>query len=268
MKLMRWAALFGVCTWLAICTVARAEEPSPRTVVGTITSLGEAVKEPEAQRSGSLRVEEAVGSPGQPRVGETVSLTWQRKQEPQDPRRPGLHLGDQIRVTLQPSETKEAPAWTAVGSLLYLGRGELVNPGAAATLDLGSPQAKLLVKMFAPMRTDCHRQTADLLKALAQREAERVRLQLFDFYHPAAREEMLREGLTCATVLVNNRYEFTLKSGSGERKVQLIHRPNSPGATYNSEDAVSVVEQELKRVYPQPEPAKPASGPESSPASE
>lgn len=69
---------------------------------------------------------------------------------------------------------------------------------------------------------------------------------------------MSRERLTCATVLVNNRYEFTLKGEGEARKVQLWHRPNTPTSSYSSEDAAAVVEQEAERVYsPPPLPCPP-----------
>jgi hypothetical protein len=103
--------------------------------------------------------------------------------------------------------------------------------------------------MFAPMRPDCHRKTADLLEELAAREPDRVRIQVFDMMTPEGRAETNRERLRCATVLVNNRYHFALSDGDAERNVQFHRRPNSPNAMYNSEDVVAVAEQELKRLY-------------------
>jgi hypothetical protein len=49
---------------------------------------------------------------------------------------------------------------------------------------------------------------------------------------------------------VNNRYQFTLDRDGRKRSVELIHRPNTPESTYNSEDAVAVVQQEVARLYP------------------
>ena len=141
-------------------------------------------------------------------------------------------------------EKKTAPGR---GEVEVLGRGEFVNPGQNPTLDLGSPEAKVLVKLLAPLQHECHQKTVELLKELAAREPERVRVQVFDMAdrEGMGRKEMLRERTMCATVLVNNRYEFTL----GERKVVLSHKPNEPKSTYNSEDVIAVVEQEIKRLY-------------------
>jgi hypothetical protein len=125
-----------------------------------------------------------------------------------------------------------------------------VNPGSQPSRDLGSPNAKVLVKLFAPLQPECHRLTADLLQAIAAQQPDKVRVQIFDVAEPAAREEMGRERLTCATVLVNNRYQFTLDRDGLKRAVELIHRPNTPESTYSSEDAVAVVQQEMARLYP------------------
>jgi hypothetical protein len=90
-----------------------------------------------------------------------------------------------------------------------------------------------------------------LLRDFAAREPDRVRIQLFDMKSVAGREEMRKERLSCATVLVNNRFEFTLDGPSGKRQVALQHHPNDPTSSYNSEDVISVVEQEIKRLYPE-----------------
>jgi hypothetical protein len=252
----RYLALLAVVA-LAAGSGAALAQVAPKTVVGTITALREpAAREPEAVVGCDLRVDRVESEGLKLKVGDLIIVSWQWQQEPVEPRRPGLRTGDQIRANVQPTEGPGENAYAASGAITYLGRGELVKPGLNPVIDLGSPTAKVLVKMLAPLRTECHRQTAELLRALVQREPERVRLQLFDFYSPGGREEMLREGLTCATVLVNNRYEFALKLGEGTRNVQLIHRPNSPGATYNSDDALTVVEQELKRIYGEKPPAQ------------
>jgi len=202
-----------------------------------------------ARWSGKLRVEE-VTSGGQPTVGQVIALEYPA---PASPRAKATGVGNQLQaeISAQAAAKGKALRWVAEETPKVLGRGELIRPGEGAVADLGSPEAKILVKMCAPLRPECHRETANLLKALAQREPERVRVQLFDMGGPAGRAEIQREGLSCATVLVNNRYEFTLAGPEGERKVALSHRPNSPQASYNSADAVAVVEQEIRRLYPE-----------------
>lgn len=161
---------------------------------------------------------------------------------------PGPERGLQVSGPLRLEEGPEARIWVA-GVLKPLGRGELVNPGDGAAVDLGSPEAKVLVKMFAPLGIACHQKTADLLKELAGREGERVRVQLFDMRQPEGRREMQRERIRCATVLINNRMSFTLERKEGRREVVLSHRPNEARSSYNSEDVIAVAEGEVGRLY-------------------
>ncbi len=157
--------------------------------------------------------------------------------------------GDQIDVKLW-QVPGSAEGWSASQAPTVLGRGELLRPGEGAVSDMGSPKAKILVKLLAPLATDCHQKTAQLLKALAAREPDRVRIQLFDMRTVAGRQEMRKERLTCATVLINNRYQFTLDTPNGKRQVTFQHHPNDPKALYNSEDVITAIDQEIKRLYP------------------
>ena len=219
-------------------------------VVGVLLTAEKMYEAGEVARwSGTLRIDEVTGG-RQPKVGEVIALEYPATTAPRA-NAPGVGYRIQAEISAQAAAEGKALSWVAAETPKVLGRGELVRPGEGAVADLGPPEAKILVKMCAPLHTECHIETANLLKALAQREPERVRVQLFDMRSPAGRAEMQREGLNCATVLVNNRYEFTLAGPEGERKVALWHRPNSPQASYNSADAVAVVEQEIKRLYPE-----------------
>lgn len=231
---------------LLLLALAAGAWAQPLRAVGTITAM-----RPDLRKATevSLRVDASEAAELRARVGETLevavdpSLTWPIT----------IGLGDQVSADLEAAEG----GWT-LKAMTRIGRGEFVNPGESPTLDIGSPSAKVLVKMFAPLHADCHRKTADLLGAIAQQEPDKVRVQIFDVSDrtsPAPRTEMMRERLTCATVLVNNRYEFTLKSEGRERAVQLWHKPNEPNSSYNSEDALAVVQQEIARLYPQTKPA-------------
>lgn len=259
---MRWltmvASAFACCivgfglngAEVAVKAASSAQSMYRAEVVGVLLTAEKMYDAGDVARwSGTLRIDE-VTTGGQPKVGQVIALEYPA---PASPRAKATGVGSQVqaKVSAQAAGKGKALRWVAEETPKVLGRGDLIRPGEGAIADLGSPEAKILVKMCAPLHTDCHIDTANLLKALAQREPERVRVQLFDMRSPTGREEMQREGLSCATVLVNNRYEFTLVGPEGERKVALWHRPNSPQASYNSADAVAVVEQEIKRLYPE-----------------
>jgi len=225
---------------LTLAAVTAAQAPQSATVTGTIVAM-----RPNETAPGEigLRLESAEAKDLQTRVGQTIAVgvqgvtaNWRV-----------IGLGDQVRVQ---AERGAGDTLTATGRVERLGRGEFVNPGKSPSRDLGSPNAKVLVKLLAPLQSECHRQTADLLQGIAAEEPDKVRVQIFDVTEPAAREEMVRERLNCATVLVNNRYQFTLDRNGRKRAVELIHRPNTPESTYNSEDALAVVRQEIARLYP------------------
>ena len=229
-----------VLAWAAIAWA------QPQSLVGTVVAMRPDQRKPAEIE---VRVDSSETKELAARVGQTLtvaidkSFAWPAQ----------VGLGDQVSADIEPAES----GWT-LKSVNRLGRGEFVNPGENPSLDLGSPSAKVLVKFFAPLYADCHRKTADLLRGIAEQEPDKVHLQIFDVSdrsNPAARQEMMRERLTCATVLVNNRYEFTLKRDGQERAVQLFHKPNEPNSSYNSEDALAVVQQEIARLYP---PAKAA----------
>jgi hypothetical protein len=214
-------------------------------LVGTITAAQQMyVAADVAYYSGKLRLDE-IAKDSKRKVGDILTVRYGvPKSAPAMAAKPG----EQIRAKGAPMQAK-GESWIALSDVVVLGRGECIRPGEGAVIDMGAPKARILVKMFAPLQTECHMKTADLLKSLAEREPDRVRVQIFDMATPAGREEMQKEGLTCATVLINNRYIFTIQTPTGPRKVALHHRPNDPRATYNSEDVITVVEQELKRLY-------------------
>jgi hypothetical protein len=191
---------------------------------------------------GNLKVDQGSGAL---KTGATcpIKFAWPRGQ-----RSPAPGPGDQVRIRLW--QASPGDVWTATDPAVVVGRAEAIRPGEGAAEDLGKPTAKILVKLLAPITIECHAKTAQLLRDLAGREPDRVRVQMFDMRQPAGRQEMRKERLNCATVLVNNRYQFTLDAPSGKRQVTFQHRPNDPNSPYQSEDVITVVEQELKRLYP------------------
>jgi hypothetical protein len=193
--------------------------------------------------SAELRMDKATSSF---KLGSTLKIQflWPKSKIKQMP-----YQGDQISAQLW-----QAPGvpdvWNISEQPKVIGRGEFIRPGENAAEDLGSPKAKILVKLLAPLQAECHQKTAQLLRELAAREPERVRVQIFDMRTPTGRQEMSRERLTCATVLVNNRDQFTIEGPSGPRKLLFQHKPNEPNSPYSSEDVITVVDQELTRLYP------------------
>ena len=260
---MRWWAMMVapvVCAAGLVCSDARSAEEvagkvgAARAMYGIEELVGTIVRAQRMYSSegvewykGDLRVDEAQGEESKRQAGEVMAVRYPVRRGPKSVT---VGLGDQVRGKLTLEEGAEQQVWLAAEGLERLGRGEFVNPGEGAQMDIGSPEAKILVKMFAPLSPECHRKTAELLKELAGRETERVRVQIFDMMAPAGREEMARERLQCATVLVNNRYRLTLVTPDGPREVAFHHRPNGPRASYNSEDVVAAVEQEIARLYP------------------
>lgn len=249
--MVRWIWCLALLAALAAAPAAWAGDGWP--VVAVVTAMqaeGDQVR-------GELRIERVQAAESGLKVGEVVKARWQPAQQPRDPRRPGLYLGDQVTAAIWPSD-REVGSWVVVGDIGFLARGEFINPAPTAAVDVGAKDAKVLVKLLAPLHTECHQRTAVLLQELARREPARVRVQILDLSQPAYRQELRREGLTCATVLINNRYEFTLRTPNGKRAVQLWHRPNWEGASYSSEDAVAVAEQEIKRLYGDNPESRPA----------
>ena len=247
--------VLGVVAGLGLCVCAApgacAQEQTKKPAwehLGTIVALGEAAEVAGEQTVRfSLRLDEPVQLPDMTaKAGAVLHFACDKSLLR------GVGLGDQVRVGYSSGVlgqlTSVAPLWLAE-SVTRLGRGEFLNPAAKASVDLGSPDAKVLVKMFAPLGIACHQATVDLLKQLAGEEPQRLRVQLFDMHVPAMVAEVNRERLSCATVLVNNRYQFTIREGGKERKVEMTHRPNAERSTYNSEDVPVVVRQEIARIY-------------------
>jgi len=246
--MVRWLLLAIVAG--AICASATAGDTTEATFTATIIAV----------RAGSgdagpveidLRVdvaERGVAGPGQ-----VARVRCAADQRPQN--HPRLGLGDQLRVTAALAPASRVAgidfAGAAAGPMEYLGRGELLRPGENATIDRGSREARVLVKLLAPLGPECHRETAGLLIALAEKHPDKLRVQIFDMFSAPGRAEMAREGLNCATVLVNNRHDFQLREGDRVRKVQFVHRPNAAGSSYHSEDVVTIVTREIARLYPE-----------------
>ncbi|MCJ7821575.1 MAG: hypothetical protein MUQ26_00580 [Armatimonadetes bacterium] len=270
--MMRWTVAAGAVlacavalVWggpggVAVQSAAGASMYAEEVVVGTILDAHRMYSSDGAEwYQCDLRVDATESAKSRLTVGQAVKAKYQLEKGLSPLQRPGM--GDQIRAKLTAPKEVGGIVWTAQG-LEMLGRGELVSPGDGSVVDLGARDAKLLVKMFAPLESECQRQTVELLEELAEREGERVRVQIFDMAQAAGRREMQRERIHCATVLVNNRFVFTLEGAEGTRRVVLSHHSNAEQSTYNSEDVITVAEQEIARLYPESgEPAEEKSAP-------
>ncbi len=252
---MKWCALvLAVVVSAASCAgapaagtpPATAKSPSP-TVIGCLVHIENLVSPDEQWSALELRVDQP--AEGQIAAGEVLSLRCARS------KLRGIGLGDEVKAALGPAA--ENGERRAVEEITRLGRGEFLNPAKKATEDLGSPDAKVLVKMFAPLKISCHQATVDLLRKLVEEEPNRLRVQLFDFHDRDAVAEVNRERLSCATVLVNNRYRFVIEKNGKKRHVAFTHRPNTEKSSYNSEDVPVVVRAEIARVYGAKKPSKP-----------
>jgi len=253
---MKWSVVIGAVA--VVCAVLH---------LGGVNTASQAAASSETM----YRVEEVIGTLVAGRgMYEAAENTWYlvdlRVEEGKEGLRTGLTypikyvlptlegrrapaLGDRIRIKLWQAAPTEG--WVASERPTVVGRGEFIRPGEGSAEDLGQPTARILVKMLAPLATDCHRKTAELLRQVAARYPDKVRVQLFDMAKDSGRGEIRRERLNCASVLVNNRFQFTISTPAGDRKVLFQHRPNDPNSAYNSEDVVTVVEQELRRLYPE-----------------
>ncbi len=169
----------AVIVGLACCALALGAEAQPAPESPSLTVIGALVKieklesaDGEEWSALSLRADRPVE--GQVAVGDVLSLRCLRS------KLKGIGLGDEVKATLGPAA--EDGKRRVVEEITRLGRGEFLNPAEKATEDLGSPNAKVLVKMFAPLGIACHQTTVDLLKELAAEEPERLRVQFFDFH--------------------------------------------------------------------------------------
>ena len=248
--MVRWVLLVAIVA-CAVCANAIAGDATQAKFTATIIAMRAVTGSGDADPvETDLRVD--VAENGIARPGQLARVRCTADQRPQN--HPRLGLGDQLRMTAELSPAPGADgidfAGAAAGPIEYLGRGEFVNPGEKPVTDRGSPKAKVLVKLLAPVGPECHQKTSALLVALATQHPDQLRLQIFDMFSPAGRAEMTRERLNCATVLVNNRHDFQIEESDRLREVQFVHRPNAPNSSYQSEDVVTVVTREIARLYP------------------
>jgi hypothetical protein len=104
----------------------------------------------------------------------------------------------------------------------------------------GDPAAPIQVKLYAPLTLEWHEKTIGLLRQYDKDHPGRLRVTLMPMGNSECDTEMQSKGHSCAVILINGEYDFTLPDG---RTVTLEKNPNSKTSSYNSEDAITILDQ-------------------------
>ena len=116
------------------------------TVVGTILTSQQMYAEEElVWYQGELRVDRAEAEDSTLEAGQVLNVRYQVAKALSIAMIP--EAGHEVSVTLRRPAEAAGDEWAAE-AMEILGRGERVNPGEGAVVDLGSPEAKVLVKMW------------------------------------------------------------------------------------------------------------------------
>ncbi len=76
----------------------------------------------------------------------------------------------------------------------------------------GNPNAKVKVEAFVATTAECHQKTIDLLKKVTGSDPDRVYVEVYDMNSPGG-GKMAEKGVSCATVFVNDKSEYTITEG-------------------------------------------------------
>lgn len=110
---------------------------------------------------------------------------------------------------------------------------------------IGDKSAKVVVEFYGPLNTDWHQKTIKLIERVVDKNPGRVRLELLPMGNEKADAQIGKHGYHCATILINGKRDFKLKS----RSVSLTQKPNDPVSSYMSEDVPVLVRQEIEKQY-------------------
>lgn len=113
---------------------------------------------------------------------------------------------------------------------------------------LGPANAKVQVIAVVPMGVECHMQTIEVLREIAKADPKRVRVEIYDMNSSQGQQVLGKHGVHCATVFVNDKFEFKVKVNGTEKYIVCQKKPNVPGA-YFSTDLIEIVHQELQKHY-------------------
>ncbi len=122
--------------------------------------------------------------------------------------------------------------------------GQGLMPTPAGNIK-GSPEAKVKIVAVLPP-SECQAPTLRILDEIAKAEPKRVRVEIYGMGSPKGQQVMQQYGVTCASVFINGKTEFTLTSDGQTRRVIC---QKSPGMSYQSTDLIEIVHMELQRLY-------------------
>ncbi|MCC6444278.1 MAG: hypothetical protein IT210_12595 [Armatimonadetes bacterium] len=114
--------------------------------------------------------------------------------------------------------------------------------GGGKAQEFGDKNAKIVVDAIVPTDTECHQKTVQLLEGFVKKHPKDVYVKVHNLHSPSGEQAKSKFGVTCATVLINGKYEF---EANGKHLI-FSKKPNDPGSPYQSEDVVTVLEQQLK----------------------
>lgn len=150
------------------------------------------------------------------------------------------------RLTLRKEEVETSPATPP--QLTKTTKTEQVAdspfPSSEVTI-YGPKDAKVKVVAIIPP-SGCQMPNFKVLKEIAEAEPKRVRIEIYNMNSEKAYEVASQYGATCASIFVNDKNQFTIKSGDETRNVIF---KQSPGGYYQSADLIEVVHEELKKSY-------------------
>lgn len=109
----------------------------------------------------------------------------------------------------------------------------------------GPEDAKVKVVAILPP-SSCQMPNLRILREIAKAEPKRVRIEIYGMGSPKAQEVAKQYGATCASIFINGKNEFTIKT---DGKARSIAFKQSPGGYYQSTDLIEVIHEELRKAY-------------------
>ncbi len=122
--------------------------------------------------------------------------------------------------------------------------GDVPVPSAKGTI-YGPQDAKVKVVAILPP-SGCQMPNLRILREIARAEPKRVRVEIYGMGSEKAQEVARQYGASCASIFINGKNAFTVKTGG---KVRNVVFKQSPGGYYQSTDLIEVIHEELQKAY-------------------
>ena len=103
----------------------------------------------------------------------------------------------------------------------------------------GDKSAPIKIELYAPLTLEWHQKTIGLLRDYDKKHHGAIFVTLMPMGNSECDQTIQKRGVSCAVIYVNGKNQFTLPNG---KKVELYQRPNQSTSTYNSEDAITVLD--------------------------